>query len=165
MIKPRIYKTKKIRQTNKKKKYPQFKKNDEYNTPTYAYIVLRHFLKPLDKKVIWDPFVSEDSDVELRMKRLFTSCGSVIYNRTFDLMTDNIPFFDFIITNPPFSIKQQVLEKLFQLNKPFCVLLPVETLGCQYMRDHFVSLDSSLIDIVIPRRRIQYTSSQPGVKM
>ena len=51
------------------------------------------------------------------------------------------------------------------MNKPFCVLLPVETLGRQYMRDHFVSLDYSLVDIVIPRRRIQYTSSKPGVKM
>lgn len=36
--------------------------------------------------------------------------------------------FDLIITNPPFSEKYRFLEICFQLGKPFCLLLPLQTL-------------------------------------
>ena len=35
--------------------------------------------------------------------------------------------FDCIITNPPFSLKQQFLERCYQLGKPFALLLPLTT--------------------------------------
>jgi len=36
--------------------------------------------------------------------------------------------FDCIITNPPFSLKQQFLERCYSFNKPFALLLPLTTL-------------------------------------
>jgi hypothetical protein len=35
--------------------------------------------------------------------------------------------FDCIITNPPFSLKQQFLERCYTLKKPFALLLPLTT--------------------------------------
>ena len=35
---------------------------------------------------------------------------------------------DFIVSNPPFSIKDKVLERLYSFNKPFAVLLPLNSL-------------------------------------
>lgn len=35
---------------------------------------------------------------------------------------------DIIVTNPPFSIKDKVLEKLYSFNKPFAILLPLNSL-------------------------------------
>lgn len=33
-----------------------------------------------------------------------------------------------IVSNPPFSIKDKILERLYELNKPFAVLLPTNSL-------------------------------------
>ena len=35
---------------------------------------------------------------------------------------------DLIVSNPPFSIKDKVLERLYSFNKPFAVLLPLNSL-------------------------------------
>lgn len=36
--------------------------------------------------------------------------------------------YDIIISNPPFSIKDKILERLYELGKPFAVLLPLNSL-------------------------------------
>lgn len=38
---------------------------------------------------------------------------------------------DFIVTNPPFSHKDQFLSRCYELGKPFALLLPVTSLGGQ----------------------------------
>jgi hypothetical protein len=37
-------------------------------------------------------------------------------------------FFDCIITNPPFSLKQQFFERAYRLRRPFAFLVPLTTL-------------------------------------
>ena len=37
-------------------------------------------------------------------------------------------YYDIIISNPPFSIKDAVLKRLYELNKPFAILLPMNSL-------------------------------------
>lgn len=36
--------------------------------------------------------------------------------------------FDLIVDNPPFSMKDKVLERLYSFNKPFAILLPLNSL-------------------------------------
>lgn len=47
--------------------------------------------------------------------------------------------YDLIISNPPFSKKDQILKRLYELNNPFAVLLPLPTLQGQkrfkYLKD------------------------------
>ena len=47
--------------------------------------------------------------------------------------------YDVIISNPPFSCKDDVLKRLYELNKPYAMLLPIPTLQGQsrfpYMND------------------------------
>lgn len=43
----------------------------------------------------------------------------------FDYEPDN---YDVIVSNPPFSIKDKILERLYELDKPFAVLLPMNSL-------------------------------------
>ena len=35
--------------------------------------------------------------------------------------------FDLIVDNPPFSLKDKVLERLYSFNKPFAILLPLNS--------------------------------------
>lgn len=47
---------------------------------------------------------------------------------------------EFIITNPPFSMKKQFVSRCFKSGKPFALVLPIECLGRVFMkrllRDH-----------------------------
>lgn len=36
--------------------------------------------------------------------------------------------FDMIITNPPYSLKDEFLERCYEIGKPFCLLLPITAL-------------------------------------
>ena len=35
---------------------------------------------------------------------------------------------DIVVSNPPFSVKDKVLERLYSFNKPFAILLPLNSL-------------------------------------
>ena len=47
--------------------------------------------------------------------------------------------YDIIISNPPFTMKDNVLKRLYELNKPFAILLPINSLQgakrFQYVKD------------------------------
>ena len=74
--------------------------------------------------VIWCPFDTEQSNYV----KIFKEHGNkVIYTH----INDGQDFFkinrecDYIISNPPYSMKTEVLEKLFTQSKPFAMLLGV----------------------------------------
>jgi hypothetical protein len=47
------------------------------------------------------------------------------------------PAYDVQVTNPPYSIKYKWLKRSYELNKPFALLLPLETLGARQAQDLF----------------------------
>ncbi|KAH9260273.1 hypothetical protein BASA81_001443 [Batrachochytrium salamandrivorans] len=74
---------------------------------------------------------------------------NVIHTNT-DFFTNQIDY-DIIITNPPFSNKKAVLEKLMKDGKPFIMIMPISVI-CTKMYSKF--LDEGTI--VMPRSRIQF---------
>ncbi|MBR2111649.1 MAG: hypothetical protein IJ950_01640 [Helicobacter sp.] len=62
---------------------------------------------------------------------IFSQTHKVIYTHIdngkdfFNYQPNN---FDLIISNPPFSVKDKVLERCFSLEKPFAILLPVNAI-------------------------------------
>lgn len=74
--------------------------------------------------MIWCPFDTEQSNYV----KIFKEHGNkVIYTH----INDGQDFFkinrecDYIISNPPYSMKTEILEKLFTQSKPFAMLLGV----------------------------------------
>ena len=57
-----------------------------------------------------------------------------------------------IVSNPPFSIKGKVLKRLYELDKPFIVILPISTLSQIQFKKYF----ADKIQIIIPKKRIQF---------
>lgn len=45
-----------------------------------------------------------------------------------DFFTYEPDNYDIIISNPPFNVKDKILERLYELGKPFAVLLPMNSL-------------------------------------
>lgn len=100
---------------------------DEVYTPFYAVEPLLEFV-PKDK-VIWCPFDEEWS----AYYQMFTENGYKVIRSS---IGDNQDFFtyepdehwDILISNPPFSKKDKVLERAFSFNKPFALLLPANSI-------------------------------------
>jgi len=99
---------------------------DECYTPFYAVEPLLEFL-PKDK-IIWCPFDEEWS----AFYQLFSEHGYSVIRSS---LVEGQDFFryepenwDILVSNPPFSKKDEVLKRAFSFNKPFALLLPVNSI-------------------------------------
>ena len=84
------------------------------------------------KAVIWCPFDMEHSEY---VKVLNHAGFKVIHShidedKNFFFYEPEEPY-DIIISNPPFSQKDNVLKRLYELDKPYAMLLPIPTLQGQ----------------------------------
>ena len=110
------------------------KASDEVYTPAYA---VQPILKYIDRGnkpsyTIWCPFDTEESE----FVKLIKQEGHKVIHSHID--EDKNFFFyepeedyDIIISNPPFSLKDEVIKRLYYLNKPYAILLPLPSLQGQ----------------------------------
>ena len=101
-------------------------KTDEWYTPAEAVEVIVPYLKGF--KRVWCPF---DLDSSNFVKVLKSHGFEVINTHIFqgdDFLEIDPPECDCIVSNPPYSLKQQILEKLFEIGKPFAMLMNVSGL-------------------------------------
>jgi len=129
--------------------------NDEFYTPVYAIMPLLKYLKP--SSLIWCPFDTEESNfVKILKDYGHTVIFSHLENGN-DFFTTDIPVlceFDYIISNPPYSIKAQVFEKLFSLNKPFAMLVGV--VGLFESQKRFDMFKQNEFEVMYLNKRIAY---------
>lgn len=100
--------------------------NDECYTPFYAVDPIIEYL-PKDK-IIWCPF---DNAWSAFVQSLRFRGYTVIYssiNTGKDFFNYEPDEWDIIVSNPPFSKKDKVLKRVYELGKPFALLLPLQAL-------------------------------------
>ena len=116
------------------------KESDEYFTPKEAVLPLLDYLNKDKYKTIWCPFDTADSEyVKIFKENGFNVIATHIDNeQNFFYYEPNISY-NIIISNPPFSCKDDILKRLYELNKPFAILFPLPTLQgqkrFQYLKD------------------------------
>lgn len=104
--------------------------SDECLTPRYVVEPIIKFLKAKGYKKIWCPF---DLDHSLYVRLLRDNGFDVVNTHIksggnfFEIDAASIDF-DCIVSNPPFSFKDQILERLYAIGKPFAILLPQNSL-------------------------------------
>ena len=107
------------------------KESDEYDTPVEAITPILKHLQKFSERVnhpvtIWCPFDLEKSNYV----KIFAAAGyKVIYTHidtgeNFFFYEPEEPY-DIIISNPPFSIKDDILKRLAEIGKPYAILLPL----------------------------------------
>lgn len=106
--------------------YMKNNKYDELYTPEYAINPLLKYL-PKDK-IIWECTDFGSSNITKVLKKNGFQVVST-HKKDFDFLKDTADFsFDIILTNPPYSLKNQFLQKCYEYKKPFCLLLPITSL-------------------------------------
>jgi hypothetical protein len=119
----------------------KLKKQDEYYTPKILIEPLIKYIKP--NSTIWCPFDKQNSEYVIELSKHFKVIYSHIDdNDFFDYEPEN---YDYIISNPPFSKKLKILERLYKLNKPFAVLLGLPILNYQEIGNFFLDKELQLL--------------------
>ncbi len=99
-------------------------RGDEYYTPDYVVEILVPFLKEKRFKTIWCPCDKEWSEfVKVFRKNGFKVIHSHIDENKNFLDYEPKEDYDCIISNPPFSIKNKIIQRCIDLDKPFALLL------------------------------------------
>ena len=109
---------------------------DEYYTPI---ILVKALMPHLDKtKTIWCPFDTDKSEFVLCLRESgFKVINSHIWDgKDFFDYTPNEEY-DCIVSNPPFSLKLEVFQRLFELGKPFAMVMGLPILNYQVVGDFF----------------------------
>ena len=149
-------------------------KMDQCQTPYYA---LDPLLPYLDKrKYIWEPFAGvghladalmeqgyrvHASELEGRYGITYSPRGhSIIGGSDFFLDLPREDVRDVIVSNPPYGVKYAVIERCYELGKPFALLLPVETLGAQKAQKLFKKYG---IQVIFMDKRVDFIMSEKGL--
>ena len=98
----------------------------EMYTPYYAVDPIVKYIPKHYK--IWCPFDEEWSAFYQTFKNLGYSVIRTHIREGKNFFTYEPDEYDIIISNPPFSIKDKILERLYEFGKPFAVLLPLNSL-------------------------------------
>ena len=103
---------------------------------------------------IWCPFDTEDSlFVKLFRGRDYDVIATHIMNGQ-DFFSIQPPECDFIISNPPYSLKADVFDRLFQIGKPFAMLVGV--VGLFESQRRFNMFKSHDFEIMYMNKRVSY---------
>ena len=109
---------------------------DEYYTPSILVKPILEFLKP--ESTIWTPFDTESSEFVLILQEAGHKViySHIWYGQDFFNYEPDIDY-DYIISNPPFTLKKLILQRLFKLNKPFAMILGLPIINYQEIGDFF----------------------------
>ena len=126
--------------------------NDEFYTPPYAIYPIMKYTK--QKSVIWCPFDTEQSNfVKLYRKRGYDVIATHIDNGQ-DFFKIQPPKCDYIISNPPYSLKTEVFDRLFNLKIPFAMLVGV--VGLFESQKRFEMFRDNQFEIMFMNQRVAY---------
>ena len=121
-----------------------FNKNDELNTPLILVQPIIKYLKP--GSAIWCPSDTEKSEFVITLSNSgFRVIHSHIWEGKDFFNYEPDEHYDYIISNPPFSLKLKVLDRLYKLNKPFGVLLGLPILNYQEVGEFFIDKKLQLL--------------------
>jgi len=124
-------------------------KHDDYMTPKYAWENIKEFI-PKDK-IIWEAFYGDGKS------------GKHLEELGFNVIHEPIDFFknnkgDLIVSNIPFSKSKEIMNRLYELDKPFIIIMPSSKINTQYFR----KWKDKNIQLIIPRRRIHFIKKIDG---
>jgi hypothetical protein len=133
---------------------------DEYYTPKYVVEILISYLKEKGIKKIWCPC---DKDWSAFVSVLRSNNFEVIYSHIDDgkdfLTYEPLEDYDAIITNPPFSIKNKVLQRCLDLKKPFAMLLSATCIQSASLINIISKCEN--FNFIMFDKRISYSGDRP----
>lgn len=119
--------------------------SDEFGTPEFA---VNPLIKYLEKSwTIWEPCATKSGIVDGLKKYGFKVIGTVS-----DFLHSDIEC-DAIVTNPPYTKKEEFLERAYSIGKPFAFLMPLTALEGQKRQALYKKYG---VQLIVPDHRINF---------
>lgn len=136
--------------------YMQKEKFDDLYTPEYA---IKPLLKYIPKNItIWECCDFGESKITKLLKEHGCKVISTDKEENFFKYVPKENF-DMIITNPPYSLKDDFIKKCYEWGKPFCLLLPITSLEGKTRGRLFRKYG---IEVLVFDGRIEFISDKKG---
>lgn len=112
-------------------------RNDEWYTLEYAVLPLLEYI-PKGSTILcpFDLWTSEFVQVFLKKgyEVIYSHIDSMNPKDFFTYTKEEVKEFDYIISNPPYSLRKQVMSKLEELQKPYAMLIPLVSVALKDIR-------------------------------
>lgn len=134
-----------------------FHKNDELYTPRILVEPITEFVP--QGSTIWCPFDTSESEFVLVFKEKgFGVIHSHIWEGKDFFEYEPSEKYDCIISNPPFSVKLDVLKRLVLLGKPFAILMNSMAEQYQIIGNYFYELNKQgkYIQKLTPDKKVSF---------
>jgi hypothetical protein len=129
-----------------------FIEHDDYMTSKSAWVNIAHLIP---NKIIWEAFYGDGKSGDYLLELGF----NVIHKPIDFFNNDTMPEeYDIIISNPPFSQAKNIMNRLYELDKPFILIMPSSKINTSYFRNWH----NKKLQIIIPRKRIQFIKLVDG---
>jgi hypothetical protein len=132
---------------------------DEWYTPAEAVELIVPYLKAMGYRKILCPFDKEQSE----FVRVLTARGFVVtYGHIetgqdfFDL--DNFVEYDAVVSNPPFSKRTEIFERLFDSGVPFAMIMNMN--GLFDSKSRWRLFKDHQFELLVPRGRIHFFNEE-----
>lgn len=142
-----------------------FKVQDEWATPSLLVNMLIPYLRKWEiefvnkngyRPLIWLPFDTEDSQYYKILKKEGFQVVRSHLNDDKDFFHYQPAQFDIIVSNPPFSQKLKIMERIiFDLKKPFVLLMNIMCLNYQEIGNLFQFVGKQ-IQFIIPDKKVSF---------
>lgn len=131
--------------------------SDDLQSPPEA---LRTLLPYLNKRwTIWEPAAGKGNLVSA-LERFGCKVIASDISKGLDFLTVDVPRCHAIVTNPPFSLKDEFLERCFVIGKPFALLLPLTTVDSKKRRELIRRYGG--MEVIVPNGRINFETPNGG---
>jgi hypothetical protein len=142
-----------------------FKVQDEWVTPSILVNMLVPYLKKWEsdfiskngcKPILWLPFDTEESKYYTIFKKEGFQVVRSHLNDDKDFFNYQPAQFDIIVSNPPFSQKLKIMERIiFDLKKPFVLLMNMMAINYQNISNLFQFVNPK-IQFIIPDKKVSF---------
>jgi len=112
------------------RKKQEFHNDDQYNTTPEIWEMISHLI-PKDK-ILFEAFLKDNWSSKSAI--ILRDMGfNVVGNPTIDFFNE-LPEYDIIVSNPPYSMKKKIFQRLAVIDKPFILILPISTITKQFVK-------------------------------
>lgn len=136
--------------------YSKHGPNDEFYTPAIAVEMILPYI-PSHVTRIWECTAIKESEIVKVLRNEGYTVIATHIDNGFDFLLQKPADFDLIVTNPPYSIKEDFLQRAFELKKPFMFLFPITTL--EGVKRHKMFRENG-IQLLIPDRRFNFSAEK-----
>lgn len=131
---------------------------DEWYTPAECVEIIVPYLKRGGHRKILCPFDTKDSNfVKVLTEQGFDVTYSHISTGT-DFFRIELKGYDAIVSNPPFSKRQKILERLFESKLPFAMILNFN--GLFDSKSRWELFKTNDFELIVPKGRMHFFNAE-----